>query len=180
MLDYIMSDMFRYTGRDRGPLCFLRLFARNRAFRWQVAFRLVHARGVARLVGSVLWCLTRGGDIKIPRETRIGYGLYIGHDGPVVVNGTAVLGDNCNLSQFVTIGSNEGQAATVGDEVYIGPGVCVVEAVRIGDRATIGAGAVVTKDIPAGATAVGNYARVINYDGPGRYIRNRWVSPRAR
>lgn len=31
-----------------------------------------------------------------------------------------------------------------------------------------------TKNIPDDATAVGNYARVINYNNPGRYIKNRW------
>ena len=67
-----------------------------------------------------------------------------------------------------------GARSRVGDSVYIGPGVCVVEDVTIGDNATIGAGSVVTKDIPKNATATGNYARVLNYDRPGRYIGNRW------
>lgn len=39
---------------------------------------------------------------------------------------------------------------------------------------TIGAGSVVTKDIPSNATAVGNYAKVINYNNPGRFINNQW------
>lgn len=49
-----------------------------------------------------------------------------------------------------------------------------VDSVVIGNNATIGAGSVVTKDIPEDATAVGNYARVINYNNPGRYVKNRW------
>lgn len=112
--------------------------------------------------------------IQIPREVRVGYGLYIGHGGPIIVNPTAIIGDNCNLSQFTTIGSNEGQAAIIGDNTYIGPNVCIVENVRIGNKVTIGAGSVVTKDIPDNATAVGNYAKVINYNNPGRYIQNSW------
>lgn len=51
----------------------------------------------------------------------------------------------------------------------------MVEDIRIGDNVTIGAGSVVTKSIPDNATAVGNYAKVINYDNPGRYILNRWT-----
>ena len=66
------------------------------------------------------------------------------------------------------------KAATIGDNVYIGPGVCCGDSVVIGNNATIGAGSVVTKDIPDDATAVGNYARVINYNNPGRYVKNRW------
>lgn len=67
-----------------------------------------------------------------------------------------------------------GKAAVIGDNVYIGPNVCVVEDVIIGDNVTIGAGSVVTKDIPSNATAVGNYAKVINYNNPGRFINNQW------
>lgn len=93
---------------------------------------------------------------------------------PIVKN-TAVIGNNVNLSQFTTIGSNKGKAAHIGDNVYIGPGVCIVEDVAIGNDATIGAGSVVTKDIPHGATAAGNYAKVLNYKTPGRYIGNRWT-----
>ena len=83
--------------------------------------------------------------IQLPRQTKVGYGLYIGHGGPVIVNPTAKIGNNVNLSQFTTIGSNRGKAATIGDNVYIGPSVCIVEDVVIGDNVTIGAGSVVTK-----------------------------------
>ncbi len=81
-----------------------------------------------------------------------------------------------NLSQFLTIGSNNSKGAVIGDFTYIGPNVCIVEDVKIGSNVTIGAGAVVTKDIPDNATAVGNYAKVINYNDPGRFTRNnRWT-----
>lgn len=50
----------------------------------------------------------------------------------------------------------------------------MVEAVCIGNNVTIGAGSVVTKNIPDNATAAGNYAKVLNYNNPGRYIGNPW------
>jgi len=93
----------------------------------------------------------------------------------LICNETAVIGNNCNLSQWTTIGSNEGPAAVIGDNVYIGPSCCIVENVIIGNNVTIGAGSIVTKDIPNDATAAGNYARVLNYDRPGRFIANRWI-----
>ena len=49
-----------------------------------------------------------------------------------------------------------------------------MEDVKIGNNVTIGAGSVVTKDIPDNATAAGNYAKVINYKDPGRFVNNRW------
>lgn len=118
--------------------------------------------------------MKKGGNIQIDYRTKIGYGLYIAHGGPIVVNPSAVIGNNCNLSQYTTIGSNDGHAAVLGDNVYIGPNVCLVEDVVIGNNVTIGAGSVVTKNIPDNATAVGNYAKVVNYDRPGRYVGNRW------
>lgn len=92
----------------------------------------------------------------------------------MVINPTAVIGNNCNLSQFVTIGAIDGNAAEIGDNVYIGPNCCLIEHVRIGDNVTIGAGSVVTHDIPDNATAAGNYAKVLNYNRPGKYVENRW------
>ena len=82
------------------------------------------------------------------------------------------------MSQFVTIGANEGKAADIGNNVYIGPGVCVVEHVTVGSNVTIGAGSVVVKDIPDNTTAAGNPAHVVSYKQPGRYIKNQWLEKR--
>lgn len=49
----------------------------------------------------------------------------------------------------------------VGDDVWLGAQVCVMDGVTIGKGAIVGAGAVVTKDIPPNAVAVGVPARVI-------------------
>ncbi len=175
MDDYIKSDLMRYYGKQ-DMYTFLYAYFRNRTFRFQCALRLCHVSGgVMKIIGQLLWIINRTKrTIQIPKQTRVGYGLYIGHGGPIIVNSSAIIGNNCNLSQFTTIGSNEGRAAIIGDNTYIGPSVCIVEDVKIGNNVTIGAGSVVTKDVPDNATVVGNYAKVINYDNPGRYISNRW------
>lgn len=175
MNEYIKSDLFRYYG-DCSYVTLLKGI-RNRTIRFQICFRLATSQGgVSRTLGRILWKLnrTRKHQLQIPLTVDIGYGLYIGHGGPIVINDTAVIGNNCNLSQFITIGSNHHKAAIIGDNVYIGPNVCIVENVKIGDNVTIGAGSVVTKDIPDNATAAGNYAKVLNFDNPARYIGNQW------
>lgn len=177
VIEYIKSDLYRYYGNTHMGT-FLSAFFRNKTFRFLCIIRMCRSGGVLNLLGLFLYKINRNHNIQISYKTKIGYGLYIGHNGPVVVNPTAVIGDNCNLSQFVTIGSNEGKAATIGDNVYIGPNTCIVEDVCIGDNVTIGAGSVVTKSIPDNATAVGNYAKVINYNNPGKYIQNQWVEPK--
>ena len=174
MNDYIKSDLMRYYGRfDTATFC--KAYIESSTFRFQCALRLTQSYGLEKIIGLVLWKMNRTKKlIQIHRKTQIGYGLYIGHGGPVVVNKTAVLGNNVNLSQFTTIGSNKGKAAVIGDNVYIGPNVCIVEDVNIGNNVTIGAGSVVTKNIPDNAKAVGNYAKVIHYNEPGRFVNRRW------
>ena len=112
--------------------------------------------------------------IDIPRTTTIGYGFLLLHGGPVVINASAVIGNNVNFGHFSTVGSLYFHGATIDDEVYIGPSVCIVEGVHIGKGATIGAGAVVVNDVPAGATVAGVPARVVSHKEPGRFIWRKW------
>lgn len=117
--------------------------------------------------------------LMIASSTKIGYGFFIGHPQGVVINHTAVIGNNVNISQFLTIGANETRAAVIGDNVYVGPHVCLVENVHIGSNATIGAGSIVTKDVKADAVVAGNPAREINAKvWPGKYINNRYPLPK--
>ncbi|HEY0939944.1 MAG TPA: serine acetyltransferase [Steroidobacter sp.] len=96
--------------------------------------------------------------IEIPRRTRVGPGLYIGHHGAITVSSGAVIGRNCNLSQNITIGvSGQGGkrgAPTLGDNVYVAPGARLVGKINIGNNVKIGANAVIYKDLPDNAIAV--------------------------
>jgi acetyltransferase-like isoleucine patch superfamily enzyme len=49
----------------------------------------------------------------------------------------------------------------IGDEVWLGFGVVVLDGVRIGNGAVVGAGSVVTHDVPDGAVVHGIPARVL-------------------
>lgn len=51
----------------------------------------------------------------------------------------------------------------VGNDVWIGSNVVIMDRIRIGDGAVIGSNAVVTKDIPPYAIAVGIPAKVVRY-----------------
>ena len=175
ILNYIKSDLYRYTGEWSVYLCIKHLLI-NRSFKYSFWFRLCKVKNpllkfLAKLIHRKL---SRKYNIQIPNTLDIGYGLFIGHHMCVVINATTKIGNNCNISQFLSIGSNYDKAAIIGDNVYIGPNVCIVENVNIGNNSIIGAGAVVTKDIPEGATVAGVPAKIISMENPGRYILNRW------
>lgn len=171
----IKSDRYRITGRTES---FLRLFCRNLIpFNPSILFwlRLSQYKGWLWPFCRVMYeFVSRKAQVQIPASTKIGYGFYIGHNICMVVNGRTIIGNNVNLAQFVNIGTNHETPAIIGDNVYIGPHVCVVEDVVIGNNSTIGAGAVVTKDVPENATVAGVPAKVLNYNNPGRYVNRRW------
>jgi serine O-acetyltransferase len=93
--------------------------------------------------------------IQIQRRVSIGAGFYIGHYGGIFVSDLATIGENCNISQDVTIGvAGEGArrgAPEIGNNVYMGPGAKINGKIRIGDNVNIGPNAVVTHNIPADA-----------------------------
>lgn len=105
-----------------------------------------------------------GCDIKF--TTKIGEGFTIAHAAHgSVVSPTAIIGKNVSLRQNTTIGSKgflgAEKSPIIGDNVVIGPNVCIIGDICVGDNAVIGAGAVVVKDVPAGAVVAGNPARIL-------------------
>jgi putative colanic acid biosynthesis acetyltransferase WcaB len=106
--------------------------------------------------------------IELPRKLTAGKNLVFYHGQGLVINFKTVIGQNCVLRNGVTIGHKKLADGTlsncpqIGNNVDIGPNVCIIGDITIGDNVTIGAGAVVVKSIPANSVAVGNPARVLD------------------
>ena len=88
-------------------------------------------------------------NIEIKDFVILNLGCTVGHD--VIINGFAAFMPSCNISGEVLIGEG----------VYCGTGVKIINQTTIGEYAVIGAGAVVTKPIPGYCTAVGVPAKVV-------------------
>lgn len=175
-IEYIKSDLYRYEGSTTFK-AFLRAFLLNPSFIYLFWFRLAKHGNPAISFWARVMLKHKSVKfaIQIPYTTQVGYGLYIGHGTSLIVHPTAVIGNNCNLSQFTTIGSNHGKAAVIGDNVYIGPNVCLVEGITVGNNSTIGAGSIVIRDVPPNSVAVGNPARIVGVNKHDQYITRRWT-----
>ena len=92
-----------------------------------------------------------------------GYGLRLEHPFGIFVNSKARIGNYANIHQMVTIGNNgkTNDAATIGDNCYIGANSVIVGEIILGDNIVVGAGSVVTKNFASNKTIVGVPAREI-------------------
>jgi serine O-acetyltransferase len=114
--------------------------------------------------------------IYLDLDATVGKGLYIGHYGGIFI-GPVVLGDYCNISQGVTVGSGrlgtvrEGRPV-IGDRVYIAPGAKIFGQITIGSNVSIGANAVVSKNIPDNSIVVGNPGRIVGQQEKNIHIHN--------
>lgn len=112
--------------------------------------------------------------ISLPYSATIGERFYIGHFGGIIVNAKAVIGNNCNISQGVTIGvsgiKDKRGVPVIGNNVYIGANAVVAGKVTVGDGAVIGANSLVTKDVLSETTVLGVPAIQINEHNSNGYI----------
>lgn len=180
----IEQDLLRY-GRNRkfSLLTFLRFMVIENVpgIRFSIIFRLCqHYRSTNKMMFYffMLWLrrLKYKYGFDISYRTTIGKGLYIGHFGGIVIHGDTVIGENCNLSQGMTIGvlnrgKNQG-VPVIGNRVFIGPGAVILGGITIGDEVLIGANAVVTFDVPDRSVVAAPQAAIISGKGTTGYVGN--------
>lgn len=170
----IKSDMYRYCGYSSRSKIWREVLI-NPSFAFVFWLRSSSVQWIGYPVAKMIKTLIgRKRGLQISEHTPIGYGFYIAHAFGTIINPSAVIGNNCTISQFTTIGAIEGNAAVIGNNVYIGSSVCIVENIKVGSNSTIGAGAVVVKNVPDNSTVGGVPAKVISYNQPARLINNRF------
>jgi acetyltransferase-like isoleucine patch superfamily enzyme len=113
-----------------------------------------------------------GGRVTIGSDTFIQPRCQImGYKGPIEIGHHVQIAPNCAFYSydhgFAPGRPIAGQplhtkgGIVIGDDVWLGFGVVVLDGVKIGKGAVIGAGAVVTRDVPDEAIATGVPARVV-------------------
>ncbi|MEF8682061.1 UNVERIFIED_CONTAM: serine acetyltransferase [Bacillus cereus] len=95
---------------------------------------------------------------------HIGSGLVIQHGFSTIIHAKSI-GENCTISQQVTIGKATNGNPIIEDGVQITASAVVIGGIRIGSNSIVGANATVTKDVPENSVVVGNPAYIIKKNG---------------
>jgi serine O-acetyltransferase len=173
--------IFSYDGYRYGNGFKVRLksFFFNPEFRYLIYFRLCKKYSSLNPIGflaRVLINLNKGKyGIQIPIQTKIGKGFKMNHFGGIVVNQGVVIGENCNISQGVTLGNvSRGKlkgCPFIGNRVWIGANSVVVGKITIGNDVLIAPLSYVNFDVPDNAVVMGNPAEIVSYTGSGGYLK---------
>lgn len=150
-------------------------------FQYRIAnfiYRNVKIIGIRQvlLFGCLLWQKTIEilTGISLPASIKIGGSFYIGHFGGIILNSKAIIGNNCNLSQGVTIGvSGLGEkrgVPMIGNNVYIGANATVVGRITVGNNVLIGANTFVNSNVLDNGVVLGVPAIRISDKGSEGYI----------
>lgn len=166
----ILSDCYRYYGKvDFKTRWKTRLI--QSGYRYSRIHRKAHysKNGLLRKIYRLrLLHLSKKYGYQIGGSAKIGYGLYLGHRGTIIVNENAVLGDNINIQAGATIGEenrgNRKGAPTVGNKVWIGGNAVIVGKITIGNNVLVAPNAFVNMDVPDNSIVIGNPARIIHND----------------
>nr|WP_281429504.1 acyltransferase [Nonomuraea harbinensis] len=154
----------RHAGYEFGERCFVSELASVQNEELRLGPRTYVAAG-AYLSGSV----RTGRDCSMNPYTVVRGDVRLG-DAVRIGAHTSLLGFNHTMSDpdvEVFRQPLTSRGIEIGNDVWIGSHVVVLDGVTVGDRAVIGAGAVVTKDVPAGAIVGGNPAKVLRWRVPG-------------
>ncbi|MWV51274.1 acyltransferase [Rathayibacter sp. VKM Ac-2803] len=108
-----------------------------------------------------------GADCSINASTAVRGDVVLGSAVRVGAH-TSILGFNHSMEPGTEVFRQPltSRGIRIGDDVWIGSHVVVLDGVRVGDHAVLAAGAVVTKDVPSGAIVGGNPARRLRWRVP--------------
>jgi serine O-acetyltransferase len=161
-LDRLLGEWSAQGDAPPRPLMLLSA-AMNPGFQATVLYRLsrglyLRKRQLAAWFVQMLNAWLLGCEVWPTAE--IGPGLRITHPVGVGIAYSKV-GENLRINGLVQLGEKNGAFATVGDDVTLGVGSCLLGAVSVGDGAVVGAQSLVMCDVPARHMAVGSPARIL-------------------
>lgn len=133
-------------------------------------------KGHSKLGGGICLIIYYLSNCAISYKAKIGKGTALGYGGiGCVIHAQAIIGENCKISQNVTIAAKNGKAPKIGNNVFIGANSVIIGDVELGDNCFVGALSLVNKSFPANIIIVGSPAKLLRLrdsEELGRY--NKW------
>lgn len=112
--------------------------------------------------------------ISIPASAQIGHSFYIGHFGGIILNANTQIGNNCNISQGVTIGvsgiEEKRGVPIIGNNVYIGANSVLAGKIIINDDVLIGGCSLVNTNVDSNSVMLGVPAVKVSSKSSKGYI----------
>ncbi|HET8885514.1 MAG TPA: serine acetyltransferase [Salinimicrobium sp.] len=176
----LKHDIFRYCGVDSSKAYFSAVLFRAGA-RFMFLYRMCNKFSKYNPIGIFfrLWfkAISVRYVVEIPHATKIGKGLFMTHFQGIIFNQSAIIGENCNISQGVTIGrESRGKrkgSPTLGNRVMVGANSVVVGNIKIGDNVLIGPCTFVNFDVPSNSVVLGSPGKIISSEkGSEGYLKN--------
>ena len=136
-----------------------------------IPFRPRDARRVGEgsyYLDQIVWL--NGDRIEVGERVGFNFGCFVNGFGGLTIGDRTIIGPYTLIhtanheSEVERPIPDQGwieRPVVIGDDCWIGMGVCILPGVRIGDGCIVGAGSVVAKDLDPWTVAVGNPARVI-------------------
>ncbi|HKM28309.1 MAG TPA: serine O-acetyltransferase [Anaerovoracaceae bacterium] len=125
-----------------------------------------HMKMIGRMISQLIRWFT---GIEIHPGATIGRRCFIDHGMAVVIGETTEIGDDVTIYQGVTLGGTGKDTGkrhpTIGNRVVISTGAKVLGPLTVGDDVKIGAGSVVLNAIPSGSTVVGIPGKIVKRYG---------------
>ena len=166
--ELIESDLYRYHGKY-SFLLLVKSLVTVKGFRFTFWLRLAkhfdHVP-VFRWFPKIMYMYYKRvlvSDINYRAEIGLGFSMY--HVFGTTFSEKVILGANNTVLHGVTLGGVNGMYPKSGNNVYFGPGCCVLGGVEIGNNVVIAANSVVTKDVPDNAIVAGSPSKIISYKG---------------
>lgn len=175
----IKQDLYRYIGYESNSILKqIRYILFTPGFQYIYFFR--HVQLAKNSISKLFWniCLKLCSfkfSIQIPPYTLIERGFRIVHFGTIVVNPSAKIGKNFNISQGCLIGNASGQKCgtpVIGNNVCMNANSIIIGNVKIGDNVLIAPGAFINFDVPDNSIVIGNPGKIIpqNESPTAKYI----------
>ena len=98
--------------------------------------------------------------VTLSPECKIGDGLVIFHNGPLVISKSAIIGEDCTIGPNVLIGMDYNKkrfgSPIIGNNVYIGNNSTIVGNIKIGNNVFIAPNTFINFDVPDNCMVLGS------------------------